>query len=243
MAGDAMPQGLQAGPEPTQTAVGVDDALGPASLLRRAGAIGAVLVVDPVLGEQLRLDRERSGHSRHDEVWDGVYVVSPLPNIDHQVIAMELWLAFRTILEESGGGEVLPTINISDRDEGWIRNFREPDVVVILDGNPGHDRGTHFQGGPDFLVEILSPNDPAREKLPFYAGLGVREVLVVDRDPWALELYRLDAGVLRPAGTATVEGGVEVASAVLPVAFRLTAGDRRPTIVVRQPGTERAWAV
>jgi len=49
-------------------------------------------------------------------------------------------------------------------------------------------------GGPDFAVEILNPGDRTPEKLPFYASVNVRELLVVDRDPWSLELFRLCDG-------------------------------------------------
>src|SRR5947209_856377 len=127
----------------------------------------AVLVHDPA--------------GKHDEVWDGVYVTSPLPNNEHQVLAAELWLVFRTVLAAAGGGRAYNGLNVSDREDGWLKNYREPDVAVILPGNPAKDCGTHWCGGPDLVVEILSPNDPARDKRQFFAGIGVRELLFLDR--------------------------------------------------------------
>ena len=56
--------------------------------------------------------------------------------------------------------------------------------------NPAEDRETHWYGGPDFAVEILSPFDRSREKFDFYAKVGVRELMLVARRPWKLELYR-----------------------------------------------------
>ena len=55
---------------------------------------------------------------------------------------------------------------------------------------------SHICGPADFLVEIISPGDKSRDKLAFYAELGVRELLVVDRYPWSLELYRLGGNEL-----------------------------------------------
>jgi Uma2 family endonuclease len=204
---------------------------------------GAVLILDPDLAAKVRAEREECDGARFDEVWEGVYIISPAPNIDHQRIATGLCLIFQTILDETKAGEALPTINVSDRDEGWVENFREPDVVVIMNGNPGHDRGTHWQGGPDFVVEILSPRDLSRRKLSFYAELGVREVLLVDREPWAIELHRLIDGELRRVCEVSETSGGLVESAVLPLWFGLTAGERRPRIEVRRRDSEQVWTV
>ncbi len=44
-----------------------------------------VLINDPDLARRFRAEREASDASHHDEVWDGVYVVSPNPNNIHQL--------------------------------------------------------------------------------------------------------------------------------------------------------------
>ena len=44
------------------------------------------------------------------------------------------------------------------------------------------DIGPALVGGPDFLVEVASPGDRSLDKLAFYEGIGVRELLMVDRD-------------------------------------------------------------
>ena len=121
-------------------------------------------------------------------------------------------------------------------------NYRVPDASVFLDGNPAKDCGTHWCGGPDFAVEILSPNDIALEKLPFYAMIGVRELLIIDRDPWSLELFRVDADghQLTAVGRSSLAHADLVVSTVLPLAFRLVPGKKRPQIeVTRTDGAER----
>lgn len=208
------------------------------------GTLTAVLVSDLETAARLQAERKASGADKHDEVWDGVYVMSPLANLEHQEIAQELWLVFRTVvLGLAGGGKAYDGLNVSDREEGWVQNYREPDVGVVLPGNPAKHCGRHWCGGPDFLVEILSPNDLAREKRGFYAQLGVLELLIVDRDPWALELYRLDAGQLGLVGTSTVDRADVLMSAVLPLTFRLVDGPVRPRIEVFRTDGTQTWQV
>lgn len=72
-------------------------------------------------------------------------------------------------------------------------------MAVFLKGNPALDRVTHWQGSGDLVVEVVTKGDRSREKLDFYAKLGTREVVVVDRDPWQLELYRLHRGKFKRA--------------------------------------------
>ncbi len=207
------------------------------------GATPPILVSDPETVARLRAEREASDAGKHDEVWDGVYIMSPLPNFEHQDIASELWLVFRTLLPTIGGGRTHDGLNVSDREEGWLQNYREPDVGVILPENPGKDCGTHWRGGPDFLVEILSTNDLAREKRDFYASLGVRELLIVDRDPWALELYRLDACQLNLVATSTVDAEGNLLSDVLPLRFRLIPAEPRPRIEITRTDADQSWLV
>ena len=41
------------------------------------------------------------------------------------------------------------------------------------------------------MIEIRSPHDETYDKFPFFARLGVREVIVIDRDTKRPEVYRL----------------------------------------------------
>lgn len=194
----------------------------------------AVLVLDPDLESQLKADRRESDSDGHDEVWEGLYVMAPLPNDDHQ----EIQASFLAMLKEALGwdspAKIRAGVNVSDRHKNWKSNYRDPDVVVFLPGNPAKNFGTHWQGGPDFLVEIVSPWDRSRDKLPFYAKVGVREVLIIDRDPWLLELYvggTAGDQSMRLAEKSKVKGKV-LRSSVLPLTFALIPGKPRPRIEV-----------
>jgi len=202
-----------------------------------------VLVKDLEIGARLRAEREKSDAAYRDEVWDGVYVVSPSANSLHQWLVMRLSLAFQNVLDLDGSDRMYATINVSDREEGWVQNYRVPDLAVVLSGNGLKDFETHLCGGPDFLVEILSRNDLAREKRAFYEQIGVRELLIVDRYPWALELYRLADGRLDPVGTSTLDRQDVLTSAVLPLTFRLVPGADRPQIEVARADGAQTWRV
>jgi Uma2 family endonuclease len=201
----------------------------------------ATLVLDPNWEQVLKAAREAQNPYTRDEVWDGVLVVPPLANNEHQDIVMDLCHAFRSIINRAGGDRVHPGANVSDRDKDWTRNYRDPDAVVYLAGNPAVDRNTHWIGGPDLAVEVVSLGEDPRQKFSFYAKVNTREVLLVDRDPWALELYQLAGGVLQPAGRSDAANPAVLMSGVLPLTFQLQAGSPRPTILVTHTATGQTW--
>jgi Uma2 family endonuclease len=201
-----------------------------------------MIVLDPFEQEELIEKRIESGADRFDEVWDGVYVVSPLPNDEHQDIVGLLTYAFISAIRQPGLGLVRPGVNVSDLEDQWEHNYRGPDVVVFLKGTKSRNLGTHWIGGPDFAVEVVSRNDRSREKLDFYAKVGTRELLLVDRFPWSLELYRLIDGVFALVGKSDPDNPAVLVSEVLPLSFRLIDGDPRPTIEIAHADGIQSWS-
>jgi Uma2 family endonuclease len=61
------------------------------------------------------------------------------------------------------------------------KNYRVPDAVLVRP-EQGTKRGAE---GAELVLEVLSPHDEARNKLPFYAARGVREI-------WLFEPYARD---------------------------------------------------
>jgi Uma2 family endonuclease len=201
------------------------------------------LIQDRRFEKQLRRERAASGADRYDEVWDGVYVMSPLADIEHQQIVGGLHAILQIVIKWSKQGEVFPGCNISDRDEDWTRNYRIPEIAVYLNDNRALFRDTHVVGGPDLAVEITSPDERPRAKLPFYAKVATREVLLLDRKRWRLELYRLDGRKLVRVGRSTPDDPAPLASATVPLTFRLVAGQPRPTIDVAHADGAQRWTV
>ena len=177
-------------------------------------------------------------------MWEGIYVMSPTANLRTSVLRAGTDLRLSRIVDlDRGGRDVLPGLNVSDRVKGWHKNYRIPDVAVYLAGNPARNCGTHMCGGPDFAVEILSEGDLARSKLDFYAKVNTRELLLLDRDPWALELYRLTEGRLELVGISTPDKAEVLTSQVMPLTFRLVQGQDRPTLELCRLDGDQAWRI
>ena len=202
----------------------------------------ATVVMDSGIAEAMRQERAAAGSDRWDEVWEGTYMMAPLPNIEHQ----ELVGIFAHVLQQvipRSRGLVLPGANVSDREKGWEFNYRCPDVVVYLTGTRAKNCGTHWRGGPDFAVEIVSPDDMVRDKIPFYGKVAMRELLIIERDPWSVELLRLSGKKLKSVGVSSGKRGRFLQSTVLPLRFRLIGGKRRPTIEVVRSSDDKTWHV
>ena len=200
------------------------------------------IVNDPRLAERLIAERQRKGIDRYDEVWEGVYVMAAAPNSRHQRMVNRFSRILDEVVFDPGDGYVCPGVNLSNRADDWTKDYRVPDVAVLLSEHVEHDHDSYWDAA-DFLIEIVSPGDDTRNKIPFYWRLGVRELLIVDRDPWALELYRHETDKLQLAGSSTVESPTMIESAVVPLSFQLIAGTHGPKIEVRHAGSNRSWTV
>jgi len=203
----------------------------------------AALILDKSLELRIIARRRRLGIDRFDEVWDGVYVMAPAANVEHSSVSFDLAMVLTIAVKWAKLGEVFETVNISDREEDWEKNFRVPDISVFLKGNPAEERDSYWFGGPDFAVEIVSPSDRTRKKIPFYEKVGTRELLIVDRQPWTLTLYRLHEGQLREIGKSTLDDRQVLVSEVVPLAFELVETSDRPAILLKHTSDDREWTV
>jgi hypothetical protein len=199
----------------------------------------ATLILDPRLEALYRSEF----HDRFRECWEGIDTVPPMPNTEHMRFVSQLNSVFSSVIDWDAGDSCYPGANLSDRLVGWTQNYRCPDVLVYLTGNPAVNHGTHWVGGPDFLVEIISEGEDPHAKFAFYAAVNTREVLVVERDPWAVELFTLANGALVSAGRSEVSNGLLLTSAALGLTFKLVAGASRPRIEVTQPASGKCWVV
>lgn len=113
--------------------------------------------------------RRRLGQDGHDEVWQGDYHMAPFAHSWHGFVQNEVGLAIRPL---AARGRLVATGSFN---LGIPHDFRVPDGGV-------HDHlpNAVYVATALVVVEVLSPDDESWEKLPFYAGRGVREVLMVD---------------------------------------------------------------
>ncbi len=202
----------------------------------------ATVVLDDALAKRLRAERAACGGDRYDEVWEGTYMMAPMPNNEHQQFVSRLTRIFDEVVGDANLGTAYSGVNVSDRVDDWEHNYRVPDVAVFLNDSAAVDHGNFWFGGPDFAVEVLSPGDKSREKLGFYARVHTRELLVIDRQPWRLELYKLASGRL----VLAAGDGSFVVSGVLELNFQLTppaSEGQRPGLEVSHIGTARNWTI
>lgn len=201
----------------------------------------AATILDPRLEERLIAERRAAGIDQFDEVWDGVYVKAPWPNDEHQEIGTFLARVLYELIQEQGRGKVRQGINLSDRPEEWTKNFRVPDVVVFLNDGKGVCHDTFWTGGPDFAVEIVSEGEDPEAKFAFYGGQDTRELLVIERDPWKLQLYGPEAEGMQLLQETTA-GGSAIVSSLQGVRFLLRRAPDELELRVEHPDG-RSWVL
>ncbi len=169
--------------------------------------------------------------------------MSPIANSEHQRMVNRFAFILETTVVVAGLGTAMPGVNLAASAEDWEQDYRVPDVVAFLADTAAENHDAFWTGAADFIIEITSPRDRTYEKLSFYSRLGVREVLVVNRQKWAVELYWHKHGELQKVGESTIVQPDVFASNVLPLEFRLVPGEQRPEIEVRHQTSGEQWLV
>ena len=197
----------------------------------------SLMVNDPHFANELIAERRARQLDRYDEVWEDLYMMFPLANNEHQSLATELSAAIVTAVDWQNLGRTLTGANVSDRRDDWTRNYRIPDVLVFTNDTAGEDCGTHWLGGPDLVIEIVSPGDRTLEKLDFYTKVGTQELLVVDRDPFQLTLYQVNQHrKMVPVAVSRFETPTRIDSGIFPLSFKLNP-DKQTLDVIRNRDT------
>lgn len=159
---------------------------------------------------EIDLRRRRAwGADRWDELWDGVLHMTPAPSREHQRILGELLAFLLPLSKRTRRGTLQSGINVFDT-RSPEQNYRIPDLTFVAAGREQllAEDGVRG-GGPDVVVEIRSPGDESYDKLPFFAALGVRELVIIDRDSKRPEVFRL-AGAHYVAVSPDREGWVTI---------------------------------
>ena len=200
------------------------------------------VIADFDLQRSLIRRRQLRQEDRYDEVWDGVYVMNAQPNNEHQSLVSRISHICECVIGDTMLGKVLPGTNVSDRAKNWKKNYRCPDVAVFLNGTKAINWETHWQGGPDLAVEIASSRDQTWEKIEFYASVGTRELIIIDRAPWAIELYRLNAASqLSLVGRTEIDSTTILETESVPLRWRLVSGPERPLLEATVLDGSKSW--
>lgn len=137
--------------------------------------------------EALLERRRRWGGDRHDEVWNGVLHMNPSPAGAHLHIEQQLGELLGPLARSAGLVPGIGSFNLGAPSDYRIPDgglFREPTV------------GVWFSCAA-LALEIVSPGDETWDKLPFYAGHGVEELLIVDPQKRTVQWLALSDGAYR----------------------------------------------
>jgi Uma2 family endonuclease len=134
--------------------------------------------------ESMLEERRRRGHDRHDEVWQGVLHMVPPPSYGHQRIESELLIALAACAKRRGL-RVVVEAGLFHPAVADNSDYRQPDLMIAV---PTAISKRGVEGRAHLVIEILSPHDESRAKLPFYAAVGVEEVWLVDQRRFAVEV-------------------------------------------------------
>ncbi len=144
-------------------------------------------------------ERHRKDIDRRDEVWEGVYHMAPPPDDEHQFVVDEAFILVGHYVQVHRLGILRSIKGVRDvrhPDE----NYRIPEWIFLRAGREHLIRkgGSYIDEGPDVVLEVRSPGDETDEKIPFYEKVGVREMVIVDRDTRAPQVLRLVGGRFSP---------------------------------------------
>ena len=129
--------------------------------------------------------------NRKVELADGELIVAPAPNNQHQAISIALSLALGNHVKQHGLGAVRYAPHDVRLYPGTIR---QPDIFFVRAENRYRFTGQVFEGGPDWIAEILSPGDREVDevtKLAEYTRAGVAEHWIVDPEDATVRIYEL----------------------------------------------------
>ena len=139
----------------------------------------------PALQPQVQLitleQYEALPEDKRVEVFDDVVYDMASPSQEHQIISMELSTMLNTYIKTKKGSCRVFHAPFDVKLSEQPLTIVQPDLMIICDKNKLD--GKRCNGAPDFIVEIVSPSNPADDyirKLYYYKNAGVREYWIVD---------------------------------------------------------------
>lgn len=131
------------------------------------------------------------------EVFDGQIYYMASPSQDHQTISTELTTILNSYIRNSKGNCKVFHAPFDVKLSDTPLTIVQPDLMVICDKDKLD--GKRCNGAPDFIIEIVSPSNPADDyirKLYYYKNAGVREYWIVDPRRKTVTINYFDGNML-----------------------------------------------
>jgi len=160
---------------------------------------------------------------------DGELLMAASPTPDHQTVVLELSSTLNSFVREHRLGRVFlaPLDVVIRRDP--LRT-RQPDVMFISNTRRYIIGLQVIEGGPDLVIEVLSPANTRREleeKLRDYQSINVREAWIIGPQGRTVEVLQLAPEGNERSGLYGL--GDAIVSQVLPE-FHLTVNEIFPEL-------------
>ena len=141
--------------------------------------------------ELLRIDDEK-----RYELIDGIPYLMASPSVAHQDILGELYYQLKTYLRGKRCRVFVAPLDVKlsgSLDDKKEYNVVEPDIMIVCD--PTKINKKNIQGAPNMIIEIVSPNNPAHDKLVklnLYQKFGVKEYWIVSLEDQIISVFLLN---------------------------------------------------
>ena len=112
----------------------------------------------------------------HIEVFEGIPYNMASPSQEHQTISVELSTTINNYIKKQNGSCRVFCAPFDVKLNDSPLAIVQPDLLVICDKNKLD--GKRCNGAPDFIIEIVSPGNPADDyirKLYYYKNASVRD--------------------------------------------------------------------
>lgn len=131
------------------------------------------------------------------ELIDGVFYDMASPTVEHQLLTGTIHAQFLDFIRKNKGSCIPLVSPIDVKLDEDNRTMVQPDVVVVCDKSKVTSKC--IEGGPDFVLEVVSPSSVMKDyikKAAKYEAAGVREYWIVDPLSRRVLTYDLEKGSL-----------------------------------------------
>jgi len=140
---------------------------------------------------------------------EGELYIAPAPNRFHQEISGNLEYLFKRYLEDHPIGKIFHApfdVQLTDV------NVFQPDIIFLAREHYALQTKQGITGGPDLVVEILSPRTAELDqgvKRELYSRCGVRELWIIDPDTLRVSVFRLQENAESPERVYQADDTIE----------------------------------
>ena len=133
---------------------------------------------------------------RRYEIIDGELFELTAPNIDHAIVIMNLIALFLPAVKAMGGQLLTAPVDVFLPGAEPV----QPDLMVLLPDRRAIVTRRGLEGAPNLLIEVLSPSNPAHDRVrkrAVYARGRVPEYWLVSPEAASIEVLVLDGDLYR----------------------------------------------